>query len=203
MTEPHKGWFSRGYLPHFDSSHIYQFVTLRLSNSLPSCVIERLKDERNFRDDSHRRKYLEMKLDECYGECFLKDSKVAKIVENSLLFFHEKRYSVTAWVIMPNHVHVLLEIYDGFPLSKIIQSWKGFTARKSNIILNRSGSFWQREYYDRFIRNEEHFNKAIQYIHMNPVKAQLVSSPEDWQFSSSRFYSISDTFPGSADFQIG
>jgi putative DNA methylase len=72
-------------------------------------------------------------------------------------------------------------------LSTIIHSWKSYTAKKANATLNRRGEFWQREYFDRLIRNEKHFADAITYIHNNPVKAGLCNNPGDWQFSSARF----------------
>ncbi|MBU1023875.1 transposase, partial [bacterium] len=95
-----------------------------------------------------------------------------------------ERYFLLAWVIMPNHVHVLVQIIDGYLLSDLLHSWKRYTAKMINRMLGRKGRLWQREYWDRYIRNENHLNNAINYIHMNPVKAGFVNSPEEWQFSS-------------------
>jgi len=64
---------------------------------------------------------------------------------------------------------------------------KGYTALMINRRMGRQGSFWQREYFDRVVRDETHFRNAVEYIHNNPVKAQLVSKPEDWSFSSAGF----------------
>ena len=125
-----KKWYSRGYLPHFDVSNVPQFITFRLGDSLPQEVLNRLKYDSWCKDDSEKRKYLENSLDEGYGECYLKDPYVAKIVEDALIFFHEDRYRLYGWVIMPNHVHVLIEVFENFQLNKIVRSWKSFTGRK-------------------------------------------------------------------------
>jgi REP element-mobilizing transposase RayT len=85
---------------------------------------------------------------------------------------------------MPNHVHALFAPENGFTLSSVLHSWKSFTAREANRILDRRGQFWQEKYFDRYVRGEEHFWKAIDYIEMNPVKAGLCLGKEDWPFSS-------------------
>ena len=74
---------------------------------------------------------------------------------------------------MPNHVHTLFVQNTAWPLEKIILSWKGFTARRINALLGRSGNFWQRDYFDRLIRDEKHFANCVRYIRRNPVKANL------------------------------
>jgi REP element-mobilizing transposase RayT len=89
---------------------------------------------------------------------------------------------------MPNHVHVLIQLREGYPMHKIIHSWKSFTANEANKLLGLKGPFWYHEYYDRFIRDQRHFDNAVRYIHENPVKAGLVEKPEDWPFSSARFW---------------
>ncbi len=89
---------------------------------------------------------------------------------------------------MPNHCHVLIEPPEGAALGKIVLSWKNYTARFINEYKSRTGvrpsQVWQREYWDRFIRNERHFEAAKNYIAMNPVKAGLVDKPEDWPWGS-------------------
>ena len=87
---------------------------------------------------------------------------------------------------MPNHVHVLVEIWET-PLSKVLQNWKSITAVAANKLLERQGVFWQPEYWDRFMRTEEQARKAIRYIENNPVKAKLCLTPEEWLFGSARF----------------
>ncbi len=82
-------------------------------------------------------------------------------------------------------------------MSKIVASWKKFTARQVNEILGRNEAnqeigvpgrvaapLWHREYWDRYIRNEKHYRQTVDYIHGNPVAAGLASRPEDWKWSS-------------------
>jgi putative DNA methylase len=75
----------------------------------------------------------------------------------------------------------------GEPLARIMHSIKSFTSSEANKILNRNGRFWQKEYFDRYIRNAKQFAKTIAYIENNPVKANLCDDPEDWSFSSAGF----------------
>jgi REP element-mobilizing transposase RayT len=86
---------------------------------------------------------------------------------------------------MPNHVHVLIEVLPGHSLGDI-SSWKRYTARHANRLLNRTGGFWQIDYWDRFIRDERHLTATLDYIDLNPVKAGLVESPTAWQWGSAR-----------------
>ena len=109
---------------------------------------------------------------------------MAELVENAMLHFDRERYRLHAWTIMPNHGHVLATPLGEHSLSAILQAWKSFTARKANEILVRKGSFWAPEYFDRAIRDEAHYSNALTYIAMNPVKAGLCGTPEDWRFSN-------------------
>jgi hypothetical protein len=77
---------------------------------------------------------------------------------------------------MPNHVHVLIEVNEGWSLSKIMHGWRSYTANEANRILGRTGKFWMEEYYDRYIRNDNHLQKTINYILNNPANAGL----DDW-----------------------
>jgi len=87
---------------------------------------------------------------------------------------------------MPNHVHVVVEMTDGQSLSDIVASWKSFTAHKANVLLERKGRFWHAEYFDRFMRSEEHLYQTIEYVEQNPVKAGLATRASDWAWSSAR-----------------
>ena len=87
---------------------------------------------------------------------------------------------------MPNHVHVMIEQVEGYPLGGIMHSWKSFTAKKINCVRELKGSVWSPDYHDRYIRNVEHYEYAVSYIEQNPVKAGLVSLADDWSFSSAR-----------------
>ncbi|MHB1294828.1 MAG: REP-associated tyrosine transposase [Anaerolineae bacterium] len=114
------------------------------------------------------------------------------MVQSALLYFDAQRYRLFAWVIMPNHVHVLLETLAGWTLAGVVASWKTYTGRRLSALLPGSGrsgtchQVWHREYWDRYIRNARHFNVTMQYIHDNPVKAGLATKPEDWPWSSAR-----------------
>jgi REP element-mobilizing transposase RayT len=79
---------------------------------------------------------------------------------------------------MPNHVHVVCRLLPGPELAKVLQSWKSCTARRANAILGRKGTFWQREYYDRLIRDEEEFERAVRHVVSNPERAGL----KDWKW---------------------
>ena len=97
-------------------------------------------------------------------------------------------------------LHLLVEVWDT-PLSELVKSWKGFVAREANKVLGRSGAFWEREYLETVITDEDHRQTAVRYIENNPTKAKLVLNPKDWPWSSARFR---DEFgglkcPGSAD----
>jgi REP element-mobilizing transposase RayT len=85
---------------------------------------------------------------------------------------------------MPNHVYVLLTPSPSRQLSALVHSWESFTAKEANRVLCRQGALWQPDYCDRFIRNAEHFERAVGYVEGNPVKAGLCEEPEDWPYSS-------------------
>jgi REP element-mobilizing transposase RayT len=183
----HLIWYHNGTLPHFDNVGVTQAITFRLADSLPRAVLKRidLETARLITDDNEeiareRQSRLEAALDICHGSCILRHFDNAVIVRDALTHFHGKRYALHAWVIMPNHVHALIQQQEGGILSTIVRSWKGYTAKK----IQSGGRLWQRDYWDRYIRNEEHFRKCIEYIHANPVKAKLVQNVADWPWSS-------------------
>jgi REP element-mobilizing transposase RayT len=88
---------------------------------------------------------------------------------------------------MPNHVHLLCTPAAGHDLAGIMHSLKSFTSNEANQLLGRKGRFWQKEYFDRYIRNARHFAKVVAYIENNPVKARLCEKAEDWPFGSAWF----------------
>jgi REP element-mobilizing transposase RayT len=186
----HDGWHSRGYFPHFDGEEVPQHVSFHLFDSLPQSVLAQWREELRTRPrkegDLECRMQIEAFLDSGYGACFLKDPRLASIVENALLYFDGQRYTLHAWCVMPNHVHTLFAPALGFKMSEIVHSWKSFTAHECNKVLRRSGQFWAREPFDRYIRNQRHFLNALTYIEDNPVKAGLCNKPEDWRWSSAR-----------------
>jgi hypothetical protein len=153
-------WHSRGYLPHFEGDGIPQEVTFGLCDSFPGEILDRWRNElaclQPKERETERRKKIDGYLDLGAGQALLRDVRVARMVENALLHFDAARYRVHAWVVMPNHVHILFTPENGFTLSRILHSWKSFTAKEANRIVGRRGPFWQEEYFDRYIRNREH-----------------------------------------------
>jgi putative DNA methylase len=197
FDDPHQnelrtaGWSSRGYLPHFDGIKIPQFITIHLADSIPQKVIKRWKEElRSLAYEQERillQRRIEKYLDQGYGEALLKHSSIAAMVQNSLLEFDGRRYRLFAWVVMPNHVHSLMTRFANYELKNIFHSLKSYTAHEANKMLHRTGQFWMEDYFDRYMRNREHFQKTVQYIENNPVRARLCEKPGDWPFSSAWF----------------
>ncbi|MGA2279854.1 MAG: transposase [Verrucomicrobiota bacterium] len=194
-----KGWHERGYLPHCDKPGLVQFVTFRLWDSMP--VSRRGEWEHllavSTRSDAPRsgarsiasreqRIKLEKYLDRGLGGCFMRDPRIAALVEQAIRFHHHQRFELLAWVVMPNHVHSLIQVGQT-PLTRIVQNWKSIAAVEANKLLGRTGRFWQPDYWDRHMRDAEQTSKAVRYIENNPVKAKLCHAPEDWPFSSARF----------------
>jgi len=157
-------------------------VTFRLADALPGTALSAIAASGP--SDAERHARLEAFLDAGHGSCALRDPRIAAIVRDALIHFDGRRYRLLAWVITPNHVHLLVETLAGYPLSSLLHTWKTYTALEANKLLGRRGAFWQADYYDRAIRDERHFRSAVEYIHSNPVRAGLVSRPEDWRFSS-------------------
>ncbi len=185
------GWHSRGYLPHFDGHAVPQFITLHLADSIPKNLITRWKQELFHLDENEERMVLQRRiekyLDLGYGNCFLKKPGIARIVQESLLKFDAVRYNLFSWAVMPNHSHFLLTRFKDWKLERIMHTHKSYTAHEANKLLSRTGKFWMDEYFDRYIRNAEHFRNTVRYIENNPVKAGLCKKPSDWPFSSAWF----------------
>ena len=195
----HSGWRSRGYLPHYDSAGVVQFVTFRLFDSMPQ---ERRAEwehlilaDADLRNNPKRMQAIDNYLDAGYGSCMLRDERVARIMEDTLLKFDGERYRLLAWVVMPNHVHVLIEVMDGAKcsLEAVMHSWKSYTASAGNQILCRKGQFWQKEYFDRYIRDDRHFANVRAYIDNNPVAAGLARCPNEWLYCSAHHSTTSDS----------
>ena len=127
------------------------------------------------------------------GSCVLGRPQAAEIVEAAMSHFQEVRYALHAWVVMPNHVHVVITPSKDQGMSRILHSWKSFTANRINTLLTRSGRLWQEEPFDHVIRSEEDLLKFIAYTENNPVNAGLCDAPEDWPFGSARFRGMSDS----------
>jgi len=197
------GFHSRGKLPHLKHEGAVYFVTFRLADSLPREIVEKLKHEREviiqqalaakrpltwheelqvFAWYSER---VEAFLDAGAGKCWLRQPDLAELVARAVNFFVEERYDLHAWVVMPNHVHAVLWPHPGHTLSRILHSWKSYTASEANKRLQRGGKhFWQKESYDHWIRDDAERARLCAYVTNNPVKARLCARPEDWPWSS-------------------
>lgn len=206
-------WRDRGYHPHVESPRLIQHVTFHLADSLPREVVEKMAAELErippSLRDTEKEKRVAAYLDAGIGSCVLRIPEVGELVQQTILHFHGERYTLHAWCVMPNHVHVLFQVAEGWTMGSIIGSWKKFTARRINIYLKEQGMgtvprgvlagqepgvrgrlesglppVWHREYFDRYIRDNGHFETVVSYIHNNPVKAGLVKRAEDWRWSS-------------------
>lgn len=187
---------SRGHLPHWERNQACYFVTFRLADSIPKQVLEKLESERQsvmrtakqagreltVSEKHHIARFanLEKYLDQGFGACHLAKPQIAQIVAAAIQFFDTQRYSLFAWCVMPNHVHVVLRPFPGIELAAILHSWKSFSAKKINALLGAQGGFWEREYYDHLVRNEADLNRVVCYVAENPSKAGLKDWPWIW-----------------------
>jgi REP element-mobilizing transposase RayT len=156
-------------------------------------------------DAREKRAKREDYLDRGHGSCQLREPHSARLVEKTLLYFHQAKYELLAWCVMPNHVHVLVHVWQT-PLWKLVRGWKRHTALNAGIAPSerplrarpeeelaanspgrRPALRWQREYWDTFMRDEEQERKAGRYVENNPSKARLCRLPPEWPFSSARF----------------
>ena len=198
-----KGIYTRGYLPHWDFEGSVQAVTFRLGDSVPGKLIEAWRKELEIEvDELARQKEIHRRIskyeDAGHGESYLKRADCAMIVQGKLMVGHASSYRLIDWCIMPNHVHVLFRLEGEAVLADIVQAWKGGSAVEINRLLGRSGPLWQRDYYDRSVRDMDHFHDCRIYIRNNPVKAGLYEKPEDWKFSSAGCGWTPDGAPASA-----
>jgi putative DNA methylase len=137
-------------------------------------------------NDLERRKKLQGYLDKGRGECPLRKPQIATLVDEALRFRHGTHYELRAWVVMPNHLHILFKV-EAKPMGDVIRDWKEYTAREANKLLGRRGKFWAADYWDTYMRDSKHELQARHYAEKNPVKARLACEPKDWLWSSARF----------------
>ena len=169
--------FSRRRLPHWQPEGVPLFLTWRLHSTLPANRYIGPQGLTSGRAFVCVDRYLDRAT---YGPTWLRRDDIAQLVVNALQYGAQKLgyYQLHAWVVMSNHVHVLLTPL--VPASKLEQSVKGFTARQANQILGRTGEpFWQRETYDRWVRNEQEFRRIVGYIERSPVTAGVAARAED------------------------
>ena len=195
---------SRGYLPHFVKEGATYFVTFRIAGSLPKTVLRELEDElralpcsagfptcefgihpvnsvlskrrsRVLDLQKEKRKRIETFLDRGSGAAWLKDERIANLAAETLKFLDGIRYELEEWVIMPNHIHVLVRPIPPFRLRDILHTWKLRISRDANQILKRAGQrFWQPESFDRIIRGDAEKSAVRRYIRQNSVKQIFV-----------------------------
>jgi len=175
-------------LPHWQQGGCTYFITLRLADSLPQAKLQLWLSEREQWIRQHPEPWSVSECDEFetrfterfhqwldagYGECWLKDGKIASIVANAMLHFDGERYRLCSFVVMPNHVHVLVTPLADRTIAGIVHSWKSFTSHEANRTLRRHGDVWQAEYFDHIVRNEDSLRRIEEYIRQNPSMAGL------------------------------
>jgi putative transposase len=171
----------RRRLPHFQPDGAYLFLTWRLWGSLP-----RRADSSTYPSPGHAFVAQDRALDRCSsGPLWLRDPRIADVVAHAIAIGQDERqfYELCAWVVMPNHVHLL--ILPTVAVAASMRWLKGSTARRANQILGRTGQpFWQDESYDHYLRDPNQISRTTAYIEQNPVCAGLARSAEDWPWSS-------------------
>ena len=170
----------RRRLPHCDAPGYPAFVTWRLRDSLPP---ERFFDSGHLASGRAFVTWDRLLDTARTGPLYLRQPEIAHLVKEQLRQVAADGWcTLDAWVIMPNHVHVLWT--PQVPLAALLRKVKGPTARRANQLLGAGGPFWQEEYFDRFVRDEQEYRRVRRYIEWNPVRAALVASPEDFIWSS-------------------
>ena len=173
----------RRNLPHINPENAVFFITYRIAGSLPKHLINELSEKKKMESNLKYFEKFDHFLDQQEGQ--LNQKEVAQIIAESLLYYHKKHFSLLAYCIMPNHVHLLINTNnyphkDLFSLLKVI---KGISANKINKLLNKSGQFWHHESFDRVVRDRNELSNVISYIKNNPVKAELVPDWKDWHYT--------------------
>ncbi len=187
-------------LPHWAQDDRVVFITWRMQDSLPVDLLDTWRSQRSawlrgrgldpenpdwksqlqelpasevaefharFTEEWHRL------LDQGHGSCALRDPACAAMVRDSLLHFEGDRYQMHGFVIMPNHVHLLVSFPDRQTLLEQCESWKRFTSTRLNRLLNRTGRFWQKDAFDHLVRGPVQYHRLVQYLADNPIHARL------------------------------
>ncbi|MDY0151235.1 MAG: transposase [Candidatus Cloacimonas sp.] len=196
-------------LPHYQPKDGVFFITFRLAFDLPMHylqAINRYKDvlqaryEKQIEETETKvaiKKHLFAYEDQLYNQCSKNSSitdlsltqnpGVAELVQDKILSMHNRLYYLYAFTIMPNHVHLLIKplSLDAIPysLSEIMKQLKGCTSRQVNMLLERSGQLWMREYWDYWVRNQQELVNIMEYMRNNPVKAGLVVNADLWPYT--------------------
>ncbi|MDE5794040.1 MAG: transposase [Muribaculaceae bacterium] len=172
-----------GNLPHMHQDGTTQYVTFRLADSLPATKIQELNDLiSQFKkanpepwDQETQIDYWKMigpkserLLHNGYGNCLLRFPEVRKILIDSISYYDEKKYIVYAYIIMPNHVHMLIRPLGKYKIRDILHGIKGFSGFGINKLTCSHGEFWMRESFDRLVRSEAAYEHYMRYIISNP-----------------------------------
>lgn len=188
-------------LPHWFQPGVAIFITFRTYDSMPRQVIEQWQNQIKMwlKENGHevasntgplpdpaklpsnlqaefrrvKDKSWQERLDQCHGECVLRDPAIGQIVVDALRYFDGERYDLASLVVMPNHIHLIAQFYAGFGIQKQSESWLRYTATRINRRLGRKGAFWQPEPFDHLVRSEAQFWYLVKYIRDNPSKAGL------------------------------
>ncbi|MCB1235352.1 MAG: transposase [Verrucomicrobiae bacterium] len=180
---------TRNRLPHWRQDGVVVFVTWRLADSIPKANLDRHHEEvtvwksrhpEPWNEDTEREyhRLFSQKMDEWLdagsGSCVLRSPANAQFVKDALLHFEGERTAMLSFVVMPNHVHGLFVLNADWRLEALIQSWKRYSAVRINRRENRTGNpLWQKDYFDRLVRDSRHFGNCVRYIRRNPEKARL------------------------------
>ncbi len=169
----------RRRLPHYDVDHATYFVTACLAGSVPAIGRLRRAEQQSFEESDE---WLDMKS----PVRLLADRRLARIVCEEICREADVRYELHAYAVMASHIHFVFTPLAEWTRPAIMQSIKGRSARRCNELLGRCGGFWQSESYDRVVRDSEEFERFVNYVEFNPVKAGLCLRPEEWEFSSAK-----------------
>jgi REP element-mobilizing transposase RayT len=195
MVVTREQWRHR--LPHWEVQEQLHFITIRCANSLPRVARARIAELHaalhGINPNSPQflllqRQYFltcEKFLDHTEGfQPFLSEKVCQIVIEAWNQWPAGCGWQVPHYVIMPNHVHFLMEPSRAAPesLRTILRHFKGHTARLSNKLLGRTGAFWQADWFDRWMRNKAEVTKVVKYIQNNPVKAGLLQQWQDYRW---------------------
>lgn len=179
---------SQRHLPHWNQDDVIYFVTFRLADSIPEEKLKQWRERRQLWEEANKApltrdqieerdelfsKQIDCWLDQGSGSCLLQNPELSGIVSSAMHFFDGVRYQLEAYVVMPNHVHLMLQPRQSFTLSKILHSLKSYTANEINKYAKTTGNVWQEESYDRIIRNPEELSHFRAYIRRNPEVARV------------------------------
>ncbi len=198
------------YLPHWTATGAIYAVNFRLIDSLPQSTLQAWIRERGAiivraktqnrpltneeLDELHRlhSERVEKYLDSGQGSCWLSQPQIAQLMQDALAHFDGSRYRLLSWCVMPNHVHAVLQPLDTHQLPEILQSWKGFVAKRANELLDRTGPFWQPEYFDHLVRDEDDLRHAVEYCDGNAEAAGL----KDWKWKATNLDYVNGLLDG-------